>query len=122
MANGGPHHSSAARFEVERTPKAGYRFSFFDAGDALVFRSGSFKSLADAFAAITALKRHVKSRRFQRLSKAEFLCFTVSGPNHTLLATSAPYPDAATLEAAITAVVRDVPTAPVFNGTADAGL
>ena len=116
MENIGQQHGGAARFEIEKAAFTGFRFAYFDASGALVFRSGPFKSQAEAFAAIAALKRQVKAGRFQRLSKAEFRCFTISGPNNALLATSTSYPDAAALEAAIAAVARDLPASPVFNG------
>ena len=116
MDNIGQQHGGTARFDIEKAGFAGFRYAYFDASGALVFRSGPFKSQAEAFAAIAALKRQVKSGRFQRLSKAEFLCFTITGPNTALLATSTSYPDAAALERAIAAVARDLPTSPVFNG------
>ena len=94
---------AGSRFEVENVPRGGFRFSFFDASDHLVFRSRPFLSMSEVADAIVTIKRGIGPTDVNRLrSRAgSGFYFTISGPAHSELATSAMFMNLAAREAAI---------------------
>ena len=109
---------AGSRFEVENVPQGGLRFSFFDASDHLVCRSRLFSSLGQVADAVATFKRGIKPTDFIRLrSRAgSGFYFMVCGPTHSELATSTMFMNLMAREAAIATILRDAPTALVFNG------
>ena len=109
---------AGSRFELEHIPQGGFRFSFFDACDHLVYRSGFFASSRQAADAIATVKCGFGPMNLNRLRSrtGSGFYFTISGPAHSLLATSTMFMSLRAREAAIATAFRDASTAPVFNG------